>query len=115
MRSTGSSFGNSRFPIGSRRTDRFDPGRLTCRDDWLRTTIRSSSPWVSDSPWFALDAATGETRRTYRDTNGTEEIIAVDDKLFLVAGDPEKQREADLAVRRGNPVPRGQQTGDRRR
>ena len=39
------------------------------------------------APLTALDAATGETIRTYKDTKATEEVIASDGVLFLLVSD----------------------------
>ena len=41
-----------------------------------------------EAPVTALDAATGETVRTYRGTEKTQEIVFSDGVLFLVVGDP---------------------------
>ncbi|MCA9268884.1 MAG: PQQ-binding-like beta-propeller repeat protein, partial [Planctomycetales bacterium] len=57
------------------------------------------------TPLTAIDAATGETKKVYDETRGTEEILFVDGTLFLVIGDPEDQHAADQAVRRGQPLP----------
>ncbi len=40
-----------------------------------------------DAPLSMLDAATGETLRTYGDTQNTEEVIFSEGMLFLLAGD----------------------------
>ncbi|GAI36599.1 unnamed protein product, partial [marine sediment metagenome] len=39
------------------------------------------------APLAALDAATGKTIRTYKDTNATEEVIASEGVLFLLVND----------------------------
>ena len=46
-----------------------------------------------DAPLMALDAATGETLRTYEDSDATEEVINTDGMLFLVA----RKGKAELA------------------
>ena len=48
-------------------------------------------------PVIALDAATGDTVRTYDGTEGTQEILCRDDTLFLVLGEPEKDWQAEKA------------------
>ncbi|MFV2065867.1 MAG: PQQ-binding-like beta-propeller repeat protein [Pirellulales bacterium] len=48
-------------------------------------------------PVIALDAATGETIRTYSGTDGTREILCYDDTLLLVLGDPKKDWRARKA------------------
>ena len=57
------------------------PRRLVALDDVVYVTLGLNEPLT------ALDAATGETIRTYNDTDGTEEIIAEDNMLFLVVND----------------------------
>jgi len=54
-------------------------------------------------PVEALDAATGETLRTYAATDGTSEILHHDGVLYLVAGGA--ARKAAAAERRGDPPP----------
>ncbi len=49
----------------------------------------------------ALDAATGQTIRTYDETEGTTEIICCDGILYLVAGDTDAAAAAEVAKRRG--------------
>jgi outer membrane protein assembly factor BamB len=41
-----------------------------------------------DAPVTALDAASGETIRTYKNSEATEEIIAIDGILYLIVGTP---------------------------
>ncbi|MHC4406956.1 MAG: outer membrane protein assembly factor BamB family protein, partial [Planctomycetota bacterium] len=48
-------------------------------------------------PVVALDAATGETVRTYAGTEGTQEILHYDDMLLLVLGDPKEDWQAQKA------------------
>jgi len=47
-----------------------------------------------DAPLVVLDAATGETIRTYEDTFATEEIILSDDVLFLLVNKSPQSYEA---------------------
>ena len=57
-------------------------------------------------PVTALDAATGETNKTYEGTEGTLEILCHDGALFVVAGDRAAEQAADVAWRRGvTPAP----------
>lgn len=53
------------------------PRRLVAVDDTVFVTL------ALDAPLTALDAATGETRKTYAGTNGTDEILFSDGVLFL--------------------------------
>ena len=55
------------------------PRRLVAVGDAVYTTL------ALDAPLTALDAATGKTLRTYTGTKGTEEVIASDGTLFVVA------------------------------
>jgi outer membrane protein assembly factor BamB/SAM-dependent methyltransferase len=48
-------------------------------------------------PLSALDAATGETVKTYEDTEATLEVLYSQGKLFVVAGDVAQQKAAALA------------------
>jgi outer membrane protein assembly factor BamB len=75
------------------------PRRLVAVGDTVYVTLGYGQPVV------ALDAATGEKRRTYQGTAGTQEIVAEHGKLFLVAADPDDEQKVDLAVRRGKPLP----------
>ncbi len=54
------------------------PRRLVAMDDTVFVTL------ALDAPLTALDGATGETRKTYAGTEGTDEILALDGVLFLV-------------------------------
>lgn len=54
------------------------PRRLVAVEDRVYVTLSF------DGPVSALDAATGETLRTYAETDGTEEILFSDGVLFLV-------------------------------
>ena len=57
-------------------------------------------------PVEALDAATGETLRTYAGTDGTSEILHHDGVLYLVVGRADAGvPEAAAAERRGDPPP----------
>ena len=51
-----------------------------------------------DGPVSAIDAATGETIRTYRGTEATEEMIVADGVLFLVVNDNPVKRFQPRAV-----------------
>jgi len=55
------------------------PRRLVAVGDRVYTTL------ALDAPLTALDAATGQTVRTYQETNGAEEVIASEGTLFVVA------------------------------
>ncbi|MFV1963985.1 MAG: PQQ-binding-like beta-propeller repeat protein [Pirellulaceae bacterium] len=54
------------------------PRRLVANGDTVYATL------ALDAPVTALDAATGETRKTYEGTKGTDEILFADGVLFLV-------------------------------
>lgn len=54
------------------------PRRLAAIGDTVYVTL------ALDAPVTALDAATGETRMTYRGTKGTDEILCSEGALFLV-------------------------------
>ena len=62
------------------------PRRLVAVNDRVYVTLGYGKPTV------ALDAATGKTVRTYDQTEGTLEILFNDGVLFLVVGDPTKQK-----------------------
>lgn len=51
------------------------------------------APLSYNGPLLALDAATGETLRTYEDTDATEEVILTGDRLFVVV----RKGKAELA------------------
>lgn len=64
------------------------PRRLVAIDDRVYVTLGL------DAPLMVLDAATGQTIRTYKDTKTTEEVIASDGVLFLLVTDsPVKWKE----------------------
>lgn len=65
--------------------------RLVAVGDRVYVTLGYGRPVV------ALDAATGETVRTYIGTEGTREILYDDDTLLLVLGDPKKDWQAQKA------------------
>ena len=48
-----------------------------------------------DSPLSSLDAATGETIRTYNETEGTEEVIFSDGVLFALVNDASEKADRD--------------------
>ena len=57
------------------------PRRLVAVEDRVYVTLGFQSPLT------ALDAATGKTIRTYKDSNATEEVIASEGVLFLLVND----------------------------
>jgi len=57
------------------------PRRLVAVEDRVYVTLGFHAPLT------ALDAATGKTIRTYRNTNATEEVIASEGVLFLLVND----------------------------
>ena len=57
------------------------PRRLVAVGDTVYVTL------ALDAPLSALDAATGETIRTYPESKGTEEVIYSDGVLFLVSSE----------------------------
>ena len=57
------------------------------------------------APAEALDAATGETLRTYDGTEGAEELVLSGRTLYVVVGNPDQQRAVDAALRRGEALP----------
>ncbi len=57
------------------------PRRLVAVGDRVYVTLGFQAPLT------ALDAATGKTIRTYKDTNATEEVIASEGVLFLMVND----------------------------
>ncbi len=58
-------------------------------------------PLGIDEPLSALDAATGETVRTYRETKNTEEVIFDDGALFVVTGTPAPEQASIDPARKG--------------
>ncbi len=77
------------------------PRRLVSDGDRVYVTLALGAPLV------ALDAATGETVRTYKDTAGVEEIVLSDGVLFAVVGNvPGGQDEIDRLRRRGLDLPK---------
>jgi outer membrane protein assembly factor BamB len=57
------------------------PRRLIAVEDRVYVTLGFQAPLT------ALDAATGKTIRTYKNTNATEEVIASEGVLFLMVND----------------------------
>jgi len=57
------------------------PRRLVAVEDRVYVTLGFQAPLT------AIDAATGETVRTYKDTSATEEVIASEGVLFLLVND----------------------------
>ena len=77
------------------------PRRLVASDDRVYVTLALGAPLL------ALDAATGDTVRTYEETAGVEEIILSDGVLFAVVGNvPGGQDEIDRLRRRGLDLPK---------
>ncbi|UCD50806.1 MAG: PQQ-binding-like beta-propeller repeat protein, partial [Phycisphaerales bacterium] len=54
-----------------------------------------------DGPRVALDAATGKTVRTYKQTEGTLEVVYAEGRLYVVAGEVSGQKEATEGLRPG--------------
>jgi outer membrane protein assembly factor BamB len=72
------------------------PRRLVAVDDRVYVTLGYGKPLS------VLDAATGNTLRVYEGTEGTQEIMVDDGKIYLVAG---QQDLAEAARRRGESPP----------
>ncbi|NQT53305.1 PQQ-binding-like beta-propeller repeat protein [bacterium] len=68
--------------------------RLVAQDGRVYVTLGYGQP-VS-----VLDAATGRTLKTFEGTDGAEEILLHDGRLFVVAGDRDARRAAEEARRR---------------
>jgi len=85
------------------------PRRLVAVGDRVYVTLGL------DAPLTALDAATGKTVRTYEDTENTQEIIASDGVLFVVAGGepPEGKAPALWALTKRNVVALQAESGKR--
>jgi len=64
------------------------PRTIVAVDDKIYVPLGMSQPVT------ALDAATGETVRTYEDTKGAEELILHDGILLVVTGSPEAEQAA---------------------
>jgi len=62
---------------------------------------RVYAPLGLEAPLTALDAATGEPVRTYKDTKATEEVIASEGVLFLLVNPSPTEREPYTPVHRG--------------
>lgn len=77
------------------------PRRLVAVGDVVYVTLGL------DAPVTALDAATGETMRTYEGTERTEEIIVQDGVLYLVVGTSEINRRGGGLAKREEPEPTG--------
>jgi outer membrane protein assembly factor BamB len=65
------------------------PRRLVASGDRVCTTLGL------DAPLVALDAATGETVRTYEGTQASEEVILADGLLFALVNDAEQKDDYD--------------------
>ena len=75
------------------------PRRLVAGSDRVYVTLGYGKPLC------ALDAATGETVKTYEGTDGVTEILHGDGVLFLVSGDVDSEEAARAARRRGASPP----------
>ncbi|MFC1497598.1 PQQ-binding-like beta-propeller repeat protein [Verrucomicrobiota bacterium] len=75
------------------------PRRLVAYGDVVYVTLGLGQPAV------ALDAATGEIIRTYKDTEFTDEIIYDKGVLYLVVGTSENKRKGEGLHQRGAPKP----------
>jgi len=75
------------------------PRRLVADGDTVYVTLGI------DAPVTALDAATGETLRTFKGTERTEEILLQDGVLYLVIGTSEVYRQGGGLRERGEPKP----------
>jgi len=74
--------------------------RLVAVDERVYVTLGRGRPVE------AIDAATGETVRTYAGTDGTSEILHHDGVLYVVVGGADAEaRKAAAAERRGDPPP----------
>lgn len=73
------------------------PRRLVAAGDRVYVTLGL------DSPVTQLDAATGTILKTYKGTEGTDEILLHDGRLLLVTVDPKASQDAASAARRGVP------------
>jgi len=62
---------------------------------------RVYAPLGIDAPVSALDAATGQLVRTYKDSEGAEEILLSDGVLMVVTGSPFAEQAAIDPARRG--------------
>jgi outer membrane protein assembly factor BamB len=67
--------------------------RLVAVEDTVYVTLGYEQPVI------ALDAATGQTVKTYEGTAGTREILCSDNTLFLVLGEPHESWGAEEAKR----------------
>ena len=65
--------------------------RLVAESDRVYVTLGYGRPVT------ALDAATGETVRTYANTDGAREILAAEGTLYLVLGEPDEDWPAETA------------------
>ena len=69
--------------------------RVVAKGDLVYATLGLGKPVVK------LHAGTGEVLQTYENTEGTEEIITTEGKLFVVIGSPQAELAAQLTRRRG--------------
>lgn len=67
------------------------PSQLSRR--LVSTETEVYSPLADDGPLTAMDAATGETIRTYADTDSTEEVLHLNGLLFVVVRKGAGERE----------------------
>jgi len=77
------------------------PRRLVAVGDEVYVTLGLAAPVT------AFDAATGETLRTYRGTEHTEEILVENGVLYLAVGTSEAKRRGGGLHKRGEPEPTG--------
>ena len=77
------------------------PRRLVAVGDRAYVTLGLAAPVV------CLDGATGNVLREYKGSERTEEIIASDGVLYLVAGTSEANRRGGGLFDRGEPAPAG--------
>ncbi len=71
--------------------------RLVAAGDRVYVTL------ALDAPVTQIDAATGKVLKTYKGTEGTDEIILHDGRLLLVTVDPKAWQDAAPSGRRGVP------------
>lgn len=80
---------------------RFRSGPVQLPRTLVAVGDRVFAPIGIDEPLSALDAATGETLRTYRETMSTEEVLFDDGVLFVVTGTPAPEQASVDPARKG--------------